>query len=182
MWFLLLLLVPQVEIGPCAPATDAVRIEVRAWPGPGAREARLAMWREFVRGARKICFAGPAEAESADMRALRETAGVITRNQALFAPLAPRAMGNETLTIEPAGAVRVHILESRDAMAIVALNESPQTRRVKLTFPLSIPEAIWQDMEAGRAVHFVMEKDGPAYTHTFAGHDVLVLAIRKTLR
>ena len=51
-----------------------------------------------------------------------------------------------------------------------------------LTFPADLPEAIWQNMEAGNAVNFVMGATGPYYQHTFSPHDALVLAIRKKLR
>ena len=175
---------PQVrlEIGVCGEGTaaDVRRIELRAWPGPGAREARLALWKAFADGQRKICFAG--KADTADMRAALETAGVITRNLALFEPLARRDMSREPIHVIPAAGISVRVLESPDAIVVIGLNESDTTRRVTIAFPPSLPEAIWQDMEAGNAVNFVMEKTGPAYVHTFAPHDVLVLAIRKRLR
>jgi hypothetical protein len=172
----------RLEIGLCGDTAtpDVRRIELRAWPGPGAREARLAMWKAFADGQRKICFAG--KADTPDMRAALETAGVIMRNLELFAPLTRREMRAEPIDVAPSAGIAVRVLESADAIVIVGLNESEKTRRVKITFPPSLPEAIWQDMEAGNAVHFVMEKRGPVYTHSFAPHDVLVLAIRKRLR
>ena len=167
--------------GPSVASVEPVRIGVRAWPGPGVREARLAMWSAYVRGVRRMCFADASGSETT-RRGLLEAAGVITRNQALFAPLAPREMKGERVTVEPAGAIAVHLLESPDAILIVGLNESAKTERVKIAFPPTIPEAIWQNMEAGNSVNFVMEKTGPTYMHTFAPKDVLVLAIRKRLR
>jgi hypothetical protein len=179
-----------ITIGICEASEPAAveRIAVRAWPGPGAREGRLAMWKAFLRLAlserseskgRRICFASSGGPETGDMRTLMETAGVITRNQALFAPLILRA---EPAAVTPKGPVTVRILESAEAIVIVGLNDSADTHRVKIAFPPDVPEAIWQEMEAGHSVNFVMEKTGPTYTRTFAPQDVLVLAIRKRLR
>src|SRR5687767_12727364 len=172
----------RLEIGVCGESTtaDVRRIELRAWPGPGAREARLALWTAFAEGQRKICVAG--KPDTPDMRAAMETVGVITRNMDLFEPLGRRALSTEPIWVTPPEGITVRILESAGAIVIIGLNESDKTRRVKIAFPPTLPEAIWQDMEAGNAVHFVMERKGPAYTHTFAPHDVLVLAIGKTLR
>lgn len=162
-----------------APA-GVVRIDMTAGLSQGARQARLAIWKAFVGGARRIALDAAGKL-SPDLITVGETAAVITKNEALFAPLAARTRDN-AVRIDPAAAIVTHILESPDAIVIIALHEGARTTRVKLTFPSDIPEAIWQNMEAGNAVNFVMGPHGPFYQHTFSPHDVLVLAIRKRLR
>jgi len=75
--------------------------------------------------------------------------------------------------------VAVNILESSDAIVIIAINHSAEVQKVTVTFPPDIPEAAWQNMEAGTDVHFVMGNTGPFLEHTFTPQDVVVLAIRK---
>ena len=149
--------------------------------GLAPRQARLELWERFAQGAREISVVDAAGATSPDLRVLGETAGILTHNIALFAPLVARTQNNRVLA-SPAGSIVSSVLESPDAIVIIARNASDRTRRVTLTFPPDLPEAIWQNMEAGNAVNFVMGKDGPFYVHTFAPHDALVLAIRKKLR
>ena len=140
----------------------------------------MAVWKAYVGGARRMALDAGGKL-SPDLLAVGETAAVITRNEALFAPLAVRTRDN-AVRIDPAGAIVCHILESPDAIVVIALHDGARTTRAKLTFPTDIPEAIWQNMEAGNAVNFVMGPDGPFYEHTFSPQDVLVLAIRKRLR
>lgn len=144
-------------------------------------EVRYRIWHEFVQDQRRWSFRSDDWPLSVDMRAAGEIAGLLTRNQALFAPVTPRTAKND-VAVEPAGGIDVRILESADAIVIVGLNETDRTRRVTLTFPPDLPEAIWQNMEAGNAVNFVIGPKGPSYEHTFAPYDALVLAIRKKLR
>lgn len=156
------------------------RIEVRP---DGAPVARLAMWSELARGARGVSFVGTGDPLSPEVLSLGETAGVVTRNQALFAPLRPREGGVVRLEGgEDAGKVEIRLLESNDALLIVGLNHAPEPRKVSITFSPEIPEAIWQNLETGTAVSFVMGKSGPVLEHTFASRDALVLMIRKQLR
>ena len=150
-------------------------------PALGPREARLEIWSAFVRGSRRWSFQADDAPRSPDLGAVGELAGLLTANQALFAPLAART-SNNSVQVEPAGGISVHILESAEAIVIVGLNHTDRTRRVKLTFPEDLPEAIWQNMEAGNAVNFVAGPRGPSYEHTFSPQDALVLAIRKKLR
>jgi hypothetical protein len=153
--------------------------------GPGAltlRQARKALWAQIASGARSFEFIDADGPVSPALLAIGETAGVITRNQALFAPLEPRPRTPGEVTISGGGQVSVHILESSEAMAIIGINQAAEARKVAITFPPAIPEAIWQNMEAGVSVHFVMSARGPVLEHTFAPEDVIVLAIRKTLR
>jgi len=152
--------------------------------GPGLRtmrQARVALWSAIARGSRGFSFGSPDDRVSAEVLALGEVAGVITRNSALFAPLQPRRAGEVTVTGGGSG-VSVSILESAEAIAVIAVNHSPDVRKVTITFPPDTPEAIWQNMEAGNEVHFVMGRTGPSLEYTFAGEDVLVLAISKKLR
>jgi hypothetical protein len=161
-------------------APGIVRVDIKTPPTHGARQARLALWKAFAGGARRIALDAAGKL-TPDLLAVGETAGVITKNEALFAPLAARPRDNAA-RVDPAADIVSHILESPDAIVIIAVNEGARTTRVKLTFPSDIPEAIWQNMEAGNAVNFVMGPDGPFYEHTFSPHDALVLAIRKRLR
>jgi hypothetical protein len=153
--------------------------------GPGLltlRQARMALWSAVAAGSRAFGFDSPEGPMSAEVLALGEIAGVITRNNALFAPLRPRLLQPGQVIVTGGGRVSVSILESSDAIAIIAINHSTELRKVTITFPPDIPEAVWQNMEAGNAVHFVMGSTGPFLEHTFAPEDVLVLAIRKKLR
>ena len=144
------------------------------------RQARLAFWSAIAGGSRAFGFAAPDGTLSAEALALGEVAGVVTRNVALFAPLRPRQKP-DGVTVK-GGPISVHILESAEAFAIIAINRSSEVRKVSITFPSETPEAIWQNMEAGSAVHFVMGGSGPVLEHTFAAEDVLVLAISRKLR
>lgn len=143
--------------------------------------ARFQLWELFARGSRRVGFIDALGVRTAALRDVGETAGVITRNQELFAPLHERTQ-HKTVVVEPVRAVVPYILESRDAIVIIALNPSERQRRAKLTFPPDVPEAIWQNMIAGNAVNFVMGPKGPYYEHRFEGYETLVLAIRKKLR
>jgi hypothetical protein len=158
-------------------ANPAARITVR--PG-SAPDARLAMWSFVARGARRVAFAGSETPLSADAFALGETAGVITRNEALFAPLRPREGGVTGISGAGGGPrVEVRLLESDEALMIVGLNYAPESRAVTIAFAPDIPEAIWQNLETGTAVSFVMGKTGPSLEYTFGPRDALVLMIRK---
>ena len=148
-----------------------------------APEARVAMWSQLARGERYVAFAATDAPLSPTVLSLGETAGVVTRNMALFSPLRPRTGGVVQLTGAEAGArVEVRLLESADAIVIIGLNYAPAPRKVTITFAPEIPEAIWQNLETGAAVNFIMSKQGPFYEHTFGPRDALVLMIRKRLR
>ena len=158
---------------------------VRVGTGRGAvtpRQARLAFWSAIAAGKRRFTVVSRNGPLPAAVVAVGESAGVVTRNQALFAPLVPRAGTARKIRVEPHARITTHVLESPDAIAIIALNHAAETRRVTLRFPADMPEAIWQNMEAGNAVHFILGNDGPYLEHTFAPHDALVLVIRKKLR
>ena len=159
----------------------------RAAVGRGAgsltpRQGRKALWSAIARGSRGFGFVDPDGPVSPDVLALGETVGVITRNAALFAPLEPRRLREGDVTVSERGRISVHVLESADAFVIIGINHATDVRKVTITFPPEIPEAIWQNMEEGVAVQFVMGSKGPSLEHTFAPEDVLVLAIRKKLR
>ncbi len=163
-------------------ALDAPPARITVRPGSGP-EARLTMWSQIARGARAISFTGTGGTLSAELLALGETAGVISRNQALFAPLRPRNGGVTSIAADGGGpAVDVKLLESAEALMIVGLNYGPAPRKATITFAADIPEAIWQNLETGTSVSFVMSKDGPVLEYTFGPRDALVLMIRKKLR
>ena len=130
-----------------------------------------------------VAFEGADDPLDAAVLSLGETAGVVTRNQSLFTPLRPRDGGVVNVEAAAVGApIEVRMLESGAALMIVGLNYSPVPRQATVTFSPDIPEAIWQNLEAGTAVNFVMGKTGPVLEYTFAPRDALVLMIRKTLR
>ena len=145
-------------------------------------QARVALWNAFVTGLRRIAFVDPEQPAGQAIVALGEVVGVITRNQALFAPLRVRAAGDADAKVTDGSYVSVHILESAEAIVIVGINRSSETQKATIAFSKDIPEAIWQNMETGGSVHFVMSRSGPVLEHTFAAEDVVVLAIRKTIR
>lgn len=158
---------------------DAIRV------GPGGRtpvEARLELWAALARGARRVMFMDARGGAGPSVLSLGETAGIVTRNQALFGPLRPREGGVRSVTGASGAPVDVKLLESADALMIVALNYSPAPQTVTISLAVDLPEAIWQNMETGAAVHLVMGPSGPLLEHTFAPRDTLVLMIRKKLR
>ncbi|CAN5680281.1 hypothetical protein BH18ACI5_BH18ACI5_02140 [soil metagenome] len=159
---------------------------IRIGTGAGAvslAEARFRLWSAIADGQRGISFDDGANGASVERLAVGEIAGVVTRNQALFGPLRPRPPAAVDAAVEgDDDTVVVRILESSDAMVIVGLNPANKPQKVTLKFSPEIPEAIWQNIEEGVAVNFVMGKDGPFFTHLFAPRDVLVLTIRKKLR
>ena len=148
---------------------------------PGAApDARLTMWSHVARGARAIAFAGSETPLSPDVFALGETAGVITRNEVLVGPLRPRDNGVTRISGGEGGpGVEVRLLESSEALMIVGLNYTPAPRNVTISFSPDIPEAMWQNLETGTAVSFVMGTSGPYLEYTFGPRDALVLMIRK---
>ena len=81
-----------------------------------------------------------------------------------------------------AGLVEARFLESSDALALIAINHAEAPERVTFSFARNIPEAIWQNMETGTAVDFLLTPDGPKYTRTFPARDVMVLVIKQKYR
>jgi hypothetical protein len=164
---------------------DAPPGEVRINVGsgvPAVADARLAFWQAITRGARVLVFSAPGSRVTQEIRALGETAGIVTRNQALFVPLRSRAAGVRSITGDGGAPVEVKFLESNEALVIVGMNHAAAPRRVTIAFDPDVPEAIWQNMESGTSVDFVMGKEGPVLEHTFAPRDALVLMVRKRYR
>lgn len=161
---------------------DTTRIIRVGRGGKSPVDARVEFWRAIAEGARQVIFSDADGGAGASVFALGETAGIVTRNQALFGPLRPREGGVRGLTGAAGAPVDVTLLESPDALMIIAVNYSTAVQTITINFAADIPEAIWQNLETGSAVHFVMGKNGPFLEHTFAPRDALVLMIRKTLR
>lgn len=160
---------------------DAVRIKVGTGV-PGVSEARLAFWDAIATGTRSVVFEAPGRRFTQELRVLGESAGIITRNQALFMPMRPRASGVRSIEGEGGAPIDVKLMESADVLMIIALNRATAPRKTTITFTPDIPEAIWQNMESGTSIDFVMGKSGPVFEHTFAPRDALVLMIRKRFR
>ena len=158
-------------------ARAPVRVAV---PPQAALNGRMGMWSALARGARTIAFDGGAAPLGPAVLSLGETAGIISRNPALFDPLRPRTSG--VVRIDNGEGVDVRLLESADAMLIVGVNAGLARRTATITFAPDIPEAIWQNLETGTSVNFVMSPNGPVLEHTFAPRDALVLSIRKGRR
>lgn len=166
-----------VRVATFGPRVEQARIDVAGSPPA----ARLAMWAAIARGERAVSFMSN-DGSVRPLLPLGETAGVITRNQALFAPLRPRPGGVAAVAGGGGASIDVKLLESAQALMIIGLNYAPAPQTVTITFAPDIPEAIWQNLETGTAVNFVMGTSGPFLEYTFAPRDALVLMIRKTLR
>jgi hypothetical protein len=146
-----------------------------------ASNVRWQAWRAIARGARGLVF-DSADTLLQNPDALASASAVadnLTRNAALFAPLQPRAADRDVRVDLGASIIDVRLLESRDAIVVIALNLTPAPRRAMFTFSPAMPEAIWQNMETGAAVNFVAGPEGPTYMRMLSPHDVLVLMIRK---
>jgi hypothetical protein len=146
-----------------------------------SREIRFDAWHAVAKGARGVVF-DPAEALRQNEEALDAASAFadnLARNAALFAPLRPRADGNDVRVEGAVAAIDARFLESSVAFVLIAVNQTPDVHRVTLKFSSDFPEAIWQNMETGAAVNFVASKDGATYTRTFTPFDVIVLMIRK---
>lgn len=172
--------VRQIQAVPTdAGGADAIRV------GTGAAalaQARLALWTAIARGAGEVWFEAVDGRFGGSLVPLGETAGVVTRNEALFAPLQPRTAGVRSVDAGGGAAIEVRLLESPQALVIIALNRGSAPRTARIAFDPDIPEAIWQNLETGAAVSFVMERGGPVLEHTFAAADALVLMRAKRLR
>lgn len=158
-----------LEVVPVAADVSGTRVRQDAWVAIG-------------RGARGVLFDSWATltGNPAALAASAAFADVVTRNAALFAPLMPSP---RTVRVEPESPeVFARLVESPDAMVLVAANLSDAPRQITLAFSADIPEAIWQNMEAGGAVNFVAGPEGPIYTRAFPPRDVIVLMIRKQYR
>lgn len=133
-------------------------------PAPGV-EAALAA---FARGGGTVVSDGAAAIVKAQARVERSlaAAGVVADIRIDGAP----------------GLVEARFLESSDALLLVALNHAPAPQTITMHFTPETPEAIWQNMETGTAVHFVQGPEGPTYRHTFAARDVMILVRGKRLR
>ncbi len=137
---------------------------------------RLNAWTAVSRGARGYMFAMRSDASAAFAR-------VVTRNAALFAPLRLRRELTPDVRVDGGGGqVDATFLESADVLMLIAVNRGETAARVMMSFTPDTQEAIWQNMETGATVNFVAGANGPTYAHAFAGHETLVLMIRKSIR
>ena len=169
-----------VRVEPEGPA-EGTRIDLL--PGPsGFARSRLAFWTAVARGEKLVTLMDPAGGVGQDLLAFAETAGVVTRNEALFAPLRPRPHGVRQVSAGGGASVEVRLLESRDVIMIIGLNRAAAPRTVRITFEPDIPEAIWQNLETGATVNFVMTKEGPVLETPLGAHDALVLMTGRKLR
>ena len=176
-------LAPQVgSVEHGEPAGDLARAIRVGREGKSPIEARVEFWAAISRGARRVTFLDTAGGVGPSVLSLGETVGIVTRNQALFAPLLPRQGAIRDVTGGSGTTVDVRLLESTDALVIIGVNYAPAPQKVTISFTPEIPEAIWQNMETGTSVNFVMGKTGPFLEHTFTPRDALVLMIRKKLR
>ncbi|MGH9310781.1 MAG: hypothetical protein ACRD1U_15500 [Vicinamibacterales bacterium] len=148
----------------------------------GGDDLAARAWSALARGARGVLFDDWAALarNTAALAAAAEFTEAVTRNAALYAPLRPRTADLRTAAAPET--VEVRLLESAAAIVIIAINHTPARQSLDVGFPRDIPEAIWRNMVTGASVSFVMGADGPAYKRSLAPHEVLVLAINKTLR
>jgi hypothetical protein len=167
---------PGAALTPIAPGgIELVRVPAHA----SAARVRQDAWTLIAQGARGVLFDGwtTLQANPDALRAAAEFADVVTRNAALFGPLAASARAVRTTPASPD--IFARFVESQDAIVLVAANRTASEQRITLHFSSETPEAIWQNMESGAAVDFVAGPDGPIYTRTFPPHDAVVLMIRK---
>ncbi len=148
----------------------------------GFARSRVAFWTAIARGDKRVALMDPSGGVGQDLLAFAETAGVVTRNERLFAPLQPRTRGVRQVSAGGGASVDVRLLESRDVIMIIALNRSAVPRTARITFDPDIPEAIWQNLETGATANFVMTKDGPLLEAALGAHDALVLMTGRKLR
>jgi hypothetical protein len=80
------------------------------------------------------------------------------------------------------GLVEARMLESSDALLLIALNHDSVPQEVTFSFGRDVPTAEWLNMETGQVVQFVGRAAGSTYTHRFAPRDALVLVIGKRRR
>lgn len=161
--------------------------ELHVGPLATPRDLRVWGWTAMLRGARAIAYYSWTDlvdergSPNARGRAAGQFAGVISRNQALFAPLRPRpaAPGNAEVRVSgAAGEIEAGFLESGEALLLIAVNHAAVPQEVTLAFGRGTKLEFWQDMETGDMVSFAMQPDGPVLTHAFAARDALVLMIR----
>jgi hypothetical protein len=145
-------------------------------------EARMDFWAAIARGAQAVTFLDVDGGAGPSVLSLGETIGIVTRNEALFAPLRARKGGIRDVSGGSGAPVDVRLLESADALVIIGINYSTNVQKVTINFTPEIPEAIWQNLETSTSVNFVMGRSGPFLEHTFSPRDTLVLMIRKKLR
>ena len=171
--------VRTIEVGQPTGAEAPIQL---ASDGSNLARGRLAFWRAVAHGGRVITFTQAGGGIGRGLLGLGETAGVVTRNERLFAALRPWARGVREVSGGGGAPVDVRLLESPDVIMIIGLNGAPAARTVTIAFEPDIPEAIWQNLETGATVNFVMTKTGPVLEHTFAPQDALVLMTGKKLR
>jgi hypothetical protein len=175
-------------VGTRVPLDQEAAAQIDVGAAASAADLRLWGWAALARGARAIAFHAWPDLVSRDgapadrARVAAEFAGVVTRNLALFSPLAvPSAATRPPITVSgEAAQVHATFLESRDALVLIALNYRTGPATVTLKFPAGTKQEFWQNLETGEMVTFAMEGERPALTHTFAPRDALVLMIRKT--
>jgi len=162
--------------------TPAVRVEVVAGREPARVSADA--WLAVARGARSVVFEDwtTLTGDAGALAAAADFAAHLFRNAALYAPLRPRTASQVVRVLDPGSPVEAAMLESPDALVVIAVNRRGSTEPAELRFSPEVPEAIWQNMLTGGSVNFVAGPDGPAYPHTFAPHGVLVLMIQKKWR
>ena len=179
--------IDRLLAGAVSAATVQGTLETIKVSGASPDALVLAGWRAVGRGRKTIVFDGwqTLTRDAAALKAASAFADAITRNAALYAPLAPadrKHLVQRMVVDGGPGAIEAYALESADATVLVLLNVRRAPVTATITFTPETPEAIWQNMVGGEAVNFVAGPKGPVYRHRFPPHDVVVLMIRKHLR
>ena len=161
-------------------ATAGVASVIAAADGP---ETTARAWSALARGARVILFGDwtVLQRNQAAKEAAAGFAEAVVRNATLYAPMRPRVKTGVTVSPQP-GDVRAAMLESPDALLVIAINDASTPRKAVLTLASDVPEAIWQNMITGTTLSFVTTPEGSTYTRTFAPKEVVVLMINKRVR
>ena len=159
---------------------------VRVDAATTAAEVRARAWSAFARSGSVVFADWRTLLANADgLGAAADFAAAVARNTPLYAPLRPIAPDTPSRRVRVSGGdedVTVALLESAEALVVIAVNHGTRPQIVTMTFSPDVPEAIWQNMLTGGAVNFVAGPDGPAYERAFAPHEVVVLMIRTRLR
>ena len=135
-------------------------------------------WSALAHGARAIVFDDwqSLQDNPEALSAAAAFAEAVTRNAGLYANLRSDAWTLEP-KVEGHSDVHAHLLRSRNALVLFAINHGEAAGPATIRFPPGVPEAIWRNLLTGVAVNFVTSARGVEYARTFAPLEVVVLVI-----
>lgn len=159
-------------------------------PDPGLRTAHISTrsspggitvraWNALAHGSRAIVFDDWAVLQDNPdaLSAAAAFADAVTRNAGLYANLQPSSGTGPAPRVEGGPEVHAHLLRSRDALVLFAINHSEAAQTATIRFAPGVPEAIWRNLLTGAAVNFVTTARGVEYPRTFKPLEVVLLVI-----